>query len=110
MSNEFKHYRLNKDTGEIREAFGMESMHEAFEVEDRSIRKDVVNGVLVSTIFLVLDHSFGLPAPLLFETMLFDEQSGKCTSDFQERYFTMKEAIDGHYRVCEQLRKGEIKV
>lgn len=29
---------------------------------------------------------------------------------FQERYCTMKEAIDGHYRVCEQLRKGEIKV
>lgn len=37
---------------------------------ERIVARTKVNDVLLSTIFLGLDHSFGGPVPLLFETMV----------------------------------------
>lgn len=42
------------------------------ETGDRIVAADVIGGILVSTVFLGIDHSFGNGPPLLFETMLFD--------------------------------------
>lgn len=52
-------------------------------------------GGRVSTVFLGLDHSFGVgEGPILFETMIF----GGPHSDYQERYETWDEAVAGHKR------------
>jgi hypothetical protein len=64
---------------------------------DHIIRQDHASGVMVSTIFLGLDHNFGDGPPLLFETMVF---SGR-HAGVQERYSTWDEAVDGHARWVE---------
>lgn len=42
---------------------------------DRIVAKTQIDEVLVSTVFLGLDHNFGPGEPLLFETMIFTEDS-----------------------------------
>ena len=63
----------------------------------RMILKDYPNDhVMVSTVFLGIDHSLpGDKEPLLFETMIFED--GK-SWDYQERYSTREKAIEGHKR------------
>lgn len=48
----------------------------------------------VSTVWLGLDHSFGVGLPLIFETMVFAE--GSASDELCERYSTWQEAADGH--------------
>ena len=63
--------------------------------DKRSIGKDEpVPGVTVSTVFLGLNHNFGDGPPLLWETMIF----GGPHDDYQERYATRTEALEGHKR------------
>ena len=55
--------------------------------------------VRVSTVFLGLDHSFGGPRPILFETMAFvDNKDVGC-----ERYSTWAEAKAGHQRWVKKI-------
>jgi hypothetical protein len=65
-----------------------------FESSNRHVAKDTApEGVLVSTVFLGLDHRFGDDGPpLLFETMIF---GGEHDED-QWRYSTWDEAVAGH--------------
>ena len=61
--------------------------------EERMIaRTTFASGVVVSTVFLGLDHSFGHGAPLLYETMIF----GGALEGTQDRYTTRQEAINSH--------------
>lgn len=65
---------------------------EEFEKSDRTVgRTRVAPGVLVSTVFLGLDHRFG-SAPIVFETLVF----GGAYSDEGDRYCTWAEAEAGH--------------
>ena len=63
-----------------------------FEMANRQVAKDIVGDVVVSTVFLGLDHSFGEGPPLLFETMIF----GGPFDQEQERYTTWEQAEAGH--------------
>lgn len=67
---------------------------------DRTIAKTVIDGRLVSTVFLGLDHSFSGGPPILFETMVFDNGD----DDMMRRYATRAEAIGGHAETVEQLK------
>lgn len=49
-------------------------------------------GIMVSTVFLGIDHQYGEGEPLLFETMIF----GINDNEYQERYSTWEEAEAGH--------------
>lgn len=61
--------------------------------ENHIIKQDVIEGILVSTIFLFMDHPFNYDsAPILFETMIF----GGKHDQYQERYKTYEEAETGH--------------
>jgi hypothetical protein len=57
----------------------------------------------VSTVFLGLDHSFGEGPPLIFETMVF---GGELDQE-QDRYSTWDEAVEGHNRMVERVKKLE---
>jgi hypothetical protein len=57
--------------------------------------------VVVSTVFLGMDHSFNVGTPVLFETMIF----GGEYDQFQERYCTWDEAEEGHKVACELVSK-----
>lgn len=62
--------------------------------------------VLVSTVFLGLDHNFGDSGlPLLFETMVF----GGALDGEQERYSTWDEALSGHYKIVWAVAKAQIR-
>lgn len=59
--------------------------------------------ILVSTVFLGLDHNFtGQGPPLLFETMVF----GGALVQHCERYSTWEEAEKGHEDIVEKIKKG----
>jgi hypothetical protein len=75
------------------------------ETADRRVAlTNLGGGRVVSTVFLTLDHSFGSGPPLLFESMLLDEN---CQDEDMERYSTWEEAEAGHARMVERAQKGE---
>ncbi len=69
-----KHYILD---GKTPVPVGLMEWAEWFGRNDRSVAKDEFEGVVVSTVFLGLDHNFfGDGPPLLFETMVFTDIEG----------------------------------
>ena len=83
-----------------------------FETADRQIGKDEIDGVIVSTVFLGIDHSFGKGMqPILFETMVFGGEFGQ----EQERYCTYTAAEEGHKRwvkkikLCERIEPSAVE-
>jgi hypothetical protein len=73
------------------------------DVEARTIDGTIIDGVKVSTVFLVIDHGFGADGPpVLYETMIFGGQyNGWC-----DRYTTEDDARFGHQMVVSALRAG----
>lgn len=55
-------------------------------------RTELPNDVMVSTVFLGIDHNFGGGPPILFETMIF----GGPLDEAQYRYTTREIALIGH--------------
>lgn len=56
--------------------------------------------VLVSTVFLAMDHSWGDGPPVLWETMVF----GGPLDMYQDRYSSEEDARAGHERVVAEVR------
>lgn len=75
-----------------------------FKAADRRLAETYVGSVLISTVFLGLDHNSGSHGPpILWETMVFGgEHDG-----YGERYATAKEAQEGHARATALVRGGE---
>lgn len=71
--------------------------------ERRVARTEVNDAVTVSTVFLGLDHRFGLGPPLLFETMIF----GGPHAEYTDRYETWAEAEAGHKKAVEIAELAE---
>lgn len=67
----------------------------------RRIAWDEVGEIQVSTVFLGMNHGYHGQV-LLFETMVF----GGEMNEYQERYETYDEALEGHANVLKQV-KGE---
>ena len=68
--------------------------------DDRSVGRDVLGEVTVSTVFLVINHNFGFSTPQWFETMIF---GGRFNQE-QSRYETFEQAEDGHKRWCKIVK------
>lgn len=64
-------------------------------------RTELSNGTVISTVFLVFDHGFGGPTPLIFETMVFDQDWEDLTTI---RYSTVEEAREGHAAAVREFR------
>ncbi len=64
---------------------------------DRVVAKTRKGTVLVSTVFLGIDHSSDNEKPLLFETMIFNGEHDQK----MWRYSTWEEAEAGHQIACE---------
>jgi hypothetical protein len=83
--------------------------------DKRILARDDIDGCLVSTIFLGLDHAFGGGPPVLFETMafssatkpmkLFDRERKVHEELEQRRYCTYADAMKGHAEVVAEVRK-----
>lgn len=76
---------------------------EWFGTADRTVGRSQLGDVVISTVFLDLNHQWGDGPPLLFETMVF----GGDFSDCQARYTTWAEAERGH-ALAVQLVTGRL--
>jgi hypothetical protein len=65
-------------------------------------REELPGNVVVSTVFLGLNHNYHGGEPILFETMVF----GGPHDDYQRRYRTHQEAQQGHAEALRMV-KGE---
>lgn len=65
----------------------------------------LADGVWVSTVFLGIDHSWGTGPPVLFETMVFSNETFNGIDTYTNRYCTYTDAMVGHRRVVDKLRK-----
>ena len=85
------------------------------ETGKRIVKQTVIKKHLVSTVFLGLDHNLNRPMrkvnkdykPIIFETMIFDRsKEQKKIIDFQERYRTWDEAIEGHKKAVKLVKES----
>lgn len=67
------------------------------DVEFRGVRYDI------STVHLVINHSFLEGPPLIFETMIFVQ--GSAHDEYMQRYSTEAEALAGHNFIVDTLRR-----
>lgn len=65
-------------------------------------RTNVTPKVMVSTVFLGLDHGWGAKPPVLWETMIF----GGANDEYCARYSSRADAIEGHKKAV-KMAKGE---
>lgn len=71
--------------------------------EDRRVALDEIDGIKVSTVFLGIDHSFGLGGPpVLWETMIF----GGVHDDYCERYTSRTEAEAGQRAAVDLVKRS----
>lgn len=79
-----------------------------FSFENRFDLKNEINGYLISTVDLGIDHSFGTEKPLYYETMIFKKDGSDIDFNdlYCERYSTEEEAIKGHEKAIEYVRKN----
>jgi hypothetical protein len=116
----YKFKRLN-ERHEVIPARSLLEWAQWFEKEEnRRVAATSINGWRVSTVFLAIDHSFGLSEkPLWFETMIFEDKNdpppaaemktgflAKWREECQWRYSTWDEALQGHETVVEMIRLG----
>jgi hypothetical protein len=68
---------------------------------DRHVGNTTIKDVVVSTVFLGIDHNFRPDGPpLLFETMVFGGEHDQ----YQDRYSTWEEAERGHAEICKMVQ------
>lgn len=95
------YYKLGKD-GKTPEP--VKNLIEAGKLwkKDRTVRKDNIGEIFISTVFLGIDHSFLEEGPpVLFETMIF----GGDHDGYQARYTNWDDAVEGH-GIAMDLVKG----
>lgn len=69
----------------------------------RIVGHDVINGILVSTVFLGVNHSLSNKMPILFETMIFIKSEEDI---YQERYCSWDDALKGHKEAIEWVKNN----
>jgi hypothetical protein len=76
-----------------------EEHHEEKVVARTHIKRPGGDQILISTVFLGLDHRFGQGDPVLFETMVF----GGPLDQHQDRYTTYNKAELGHKKMVKKV-------
>ena len=71
--------------------------------DERRVADTTVGDARVSTVFLALDHSFGGPVPVLWETFVF----GGALDGEMDRYSFREDAEVGHTAMVERVKKGK---
>lgn len=102
-------YILTKD-GKVRKSNDLIKWATWFETsgKKRILEQTTTQGVSVSTVFLAMDHSFNWgrqpSVPILWETMIFGSDL-KFFKNYQVRYATREEALEGHKHAVEFVNR-----
>lgn len=79
-----------------------------WETHDRAVAKTTIGNMLISTVFLGVDHNFSMRGkPILFETMVFiyGESHRQAPQDvYQRRFATWSGAERHHKRLVQKIR------
>ena len=67
----------------------------------RIVKRDEIGDILVSTVFLGLDHAWDSDIPVLWETMIFGGEHDQ----YQERYTSYEDALEGHKKAITLITK-----
>lgn len=73
--------------------------------DDRVVKLEEVGTYSISTVFLGLDHSFGGPTPVLWETMVFGE--GEMSGEMNRCAGSREQAEAMHHQMVERV-KGKL--
>lgn len=71
----------------------------------RTVAQTRTAGGCVSTVWLGIDHGWGLGDPVLWETMTFGVPGW---ADYQARYTSREQALAGHNAVVDSVRSGVV--
>ncbi len=74
-------------------------------MEDKIVARDVIDGFLVSTVWLGVNHNFDGGEPIIFETMIFPE--GNWSEVYMDRYSTREQALAGHEVAIAWLKENK---
>jgi hypothetical protein len=81
---------------------------EWYEIADRTVAQTETELHLISTVFLGINHQFGLRGPpLLFETMVFSKDESSAFDGECRRYSSWDDAEAGHKTVTRRVLKAE---
>jgi hypothetical protein len=69
--------------------------------ERKAVKQDYVDDIFVSTVFLGLDRSWSNKGLILWETMIF----GGINDQYQERYNSHEDALEGHQRAIDLIKQ-----
>lgn len=67
----------------------------------KTVKRDKIGSILVSTVFLGLDHAWDSDIPVLWETMIFGGEHDQ----YQERYTSYEDALEGHKKALTLITK-----
>jgi len=75
--------------------------------DSKHVSDTEVNGKRVSTVWIGINHNFlGNGKPLIFETMIFDNDNNSCYEIYCDRYSTWDEALAGHEKAVQWVLDG----
>ena len=102
MSN----YFWNREDNSYPKATDRNAWAKWFEnIENRRVKVSKAGqGYYVSTVFLGIYHGWNEEEPLLFESMVFNDDI-KVENDMCTRHRTYEEAIEGHHQILSNLEK-----
>jgi len=98
----FTHYILNKSNYPI-QCDDNEEWSKWMQENNRIVNHDFVGDILISTVFLGVDHSWGGGPPELFETMTFAKDESPWDHTVIGRYTFWDEAVDGHEKAVREI-------
>lgn len=102
LGGTMENYILQED-GEIRKEPDLLKWAKQFEKADRHVGNDTIGDIVISTVFLGIDHNHGNDGkPILFETMIFGGEH----DEYQERYTDVKSAKIGHRKALELVKSS----
>lgn len=89
------------------QVIGLEEYMELLRTQDAHVDKTTIGDFWISTVLLYLDINFHCnenpeKRPVIFETMIFNDIDDKF-SDYQTRYCTKEEALNGHKLACDEV-------
>jgi len=90
-------YKLDKENNPVPCEAVEFSEWEKDNMNQKILKQDHFDDVMVSTVFLGLDHGFGSKGPVLWETMIFGGQHDQ----YMERYDSYEKACIGHQRAVD---------
>ncbi len=68
------------------------------------VRHTYINGALISTVMLTINHGLDDDKPLIYETMIFDADGS--VGDMCQRCYTHRQALKQHREIVKEYKNG----